>query len=81
MDDKIGLEITEFEEQSKVTERTFESKPRKFDSFIFAGISIEKRQTDYFLHQTNDAFNLKQLTSDCTFEEFRARRYELEWLN
>lgn len=56
VDNTRKSKTAEFQEQPKVTERIFESRPRKFDSFIFADIGKGKRQTDYSLQQTNYAF-------------------------
>ena len=41
VDDSIGTGTAEFEKHSEKTQERFDSKPREFNNFTFAGIQIE----------------------------------------
>lgn len=51
VDDTIGAGTGRFADESRITERQFESKARQYDSFTFAGIQVEKTSTGYLMHQ------------------------------
>lgn len=79
-DVSIGAGDETFHRNTRLTERTFESKAREYDDFMFAGIQIETRQNGYLMHQECYAMYINPLSLDCTFKEFRLQRHELSWL-
>lgn len=70
----------QFEEESRLTERTFESKSRKYDMFTFAGITICQKEDRYMMQKTLYRSKLKTLNLDYNFEEFRGRPYKIAWM-
>ena len=67
VDDSIGTGTTDFENESRITEKKFQSKPREMDRFTFAGIEIEPLDDGYLLHQRTFASRIKMLSKDCSF--------------
>lgn len=47
----IATDNTNFEKESRLTERTFDSKSRIYDSFIFAGIQIKIVGNNFLLNR------------------------------
>lgn len=42
---------SDFEDDAMKTEEKFESKERKYENFIFAGVQVEKINEGHLLHQ------------------------------
>lgn len=55
---------TNFDKESKLTERTYESKKRKYDSFVFVGTEIKKVRDTFLLNQFTYASKLQLLNVD-----------------
>ena len=51
VDDTIRTGTDEFTKESGKTGRRFESKPRKFDNFTFAGIQVERFEGGFLMHK------------------------------
>lgn len=73
----IGINTVRFIEEIRQTAHHFESKAGIFDNITFAGTSIDKQGSRYFIHQRLYTNTLKLLTWDCTSVMFRAGRHEL----
>ncbi len=80
VDDTLGAGDEDFQKESEKTQEKFESKPREFDNFVFAGIEIEKTEDGFLMHQERYAQKIDLLSKDCTFSDFRSKRQELAWL-
>lgn len=81
VEDTISIGDRSFNEESKLTERVFESNPRTYISFVFAGIHIERHGTVFLLQHTYYAWKLKELSLDSTYNKIRARGHEVALLN
>lgn len=79
--DTIATCSNEFEEESKLTERIFNSKKRSYHCFSFAVIQIFKKGDPFLLDQYFYANKLQPLKPDYTFDLFQARGQELSWLD
>lgn len=73
VDDTIDKKKTNFEKESRLTERTFNSKNRRYDSFP-TGIGIMKVGNAFSMIKFKYPSNLQALKLECTFEQFRARQ-------
>ena len=80
VDDQIHAGSPKFEEESRLTEQRFQSKPREYDNFKFAGIQIERHEDKYLCHQEDYTQNLHELAKDSDFSSVRSRRHALAWL-
>lgn len=81
VDDTISAGNNDFVELSKLTEHTFDSKQRKYDTFKFSGMEIESLPNDSFrIHQQTFAKKISKLPENCSFSDFRSKRQELAWL-
>lgn len=76
----IATRGTSLKKESRLTKCKFDSKKRKYNSFVYAGIEIKKIGDAYLLNQSTHASKLQTLNLDSTCEEFRARRYGIAWL-
>lgn len=61
-------------------ERKFEAKPKIYNCFEFAGVTILKTDYGFIIHQSTYASTLKELTPDATYDEYCTIRYKLAWL-
>lgn len=80
VDDTLAAGNNSFEEHSRKTERTFESKARTYTPFTFAGIEIEDTKDGYVMHQSKFAVKINFMPQNATFPMFRSKRQELAWL-
>lgn len=81
VDDTISTGNDDFVESSKTIEKTFESKPREYQNFKFAGMEIETREDGPFrIHQEQFAKRIETVPWNCSFSSFRSKRQELAWL-
>lgn len=80
VDDTLCAGTNDFHETSTATERKFESKERKYDSFTLACIQVDRSGDEYLPHQEKYINRITELSKDCTFAEFRSRRQTLAWL-
>lgn len=60
--------------------KTFESKPKEFPPFIFAGININITNTEHFTEQDYYAENVEHVKCQARFEALRAMRHKLACL-
>lgn len=51
-----------------------------YDSFLFAGIKVQKIGDKYLMSQERYAEEPKVLNMDCMYEQFRGRRHEVAGL-
>lgn len=79
VDDTLCAGTNDFHETSTATERKFESKERKYDSFTFVGIQVDRSEDEYLLHQKRYVNRITELSKDRTFAEFRSQRQALAW--
>lgn len=63
-DDTIATRKEGFKEKSKLTEMKFDTKPRTYNCFTFAGILIQREGSNYRLHQTAYVMKLRKLPLD-----------------
>lgn len=80
VDDTIATGPASFDEDSRLTERKFESKRREYDNVKFAGIEVQKWKEGYHMHQTAYAAKLRELDPQAGFNAFRSLRHQLAWL-
>lgn len=80
VDDTLCAGNPNFEEDAKITEQRFDCKPKEYERFTFAGMQVEQIEDGYVLHQERYTRGLKDLSTDCTFSEYRSRRQGLAWL-
>lgn len=79
--DQLSAGTPAFEEETKITERQFQSRPRKYDHISFAGVEISQRPDgSVLMHQRPHADRIQHLPKSCTFAEFRSGRQELAWI-
>lgn len=81
VDDNISTGTEKFEKLTRETEKRFDSKPRTYNSFKFAGIEIETTPNGtILLHQKSYIPRIKPLPEDATFYDYRSMRQRLMWL-
>lgn len=54
-----------------------ESEPRKFQPFVFAGVTIDNDKSGSFLEQTKCSEQIRKIPSECDFDLFRITRHRL----
>lgn len=77
LDDTMATWMREFDEASRLTERTFDSKGRSYDNVSFAGIEIMRTKQGYIMHQGRYADKLMALDTNADFDAFRSLRHHL----
>lgn len=78
VDDNLSTGNKQFENETRVTSKKFDAKPRTYDNLTFAGVTISTN-TDWsrIMQQTEYAHKIQLLNKGCTYEEFRSKRHEL----
>lgn len=80
VDDTIATGPIEFDGESRLTERRFESRNREYDNVRFAGVEIRREGHGYLMHQDKYAQKLEEISSQDGFHAFRSLRHQLAWL-
>lgn len=75
VDDTLSAGSSKFEEESKVTERTFESRSREYDNIKFSGVKSDTTNSGFLMHQSEYVDKLQPLQNDCDFTIFRPYRH------
>lgn len=68
MDETLSAGDDRFEDDSRATERKFESCPRNLERITFAGIQITKTSDGFTMSQKLYATNIFPLQTFCDFE-------------
>lgn len=81
VDDTLSAGDKKFEQDTRITARRFDAKPREYETLNFAGVSIETQQNgSRLMHQAQYAAKIELLDKNCDYEIFRSRRHELAWI-
>jgi hypothetical protein len=80
VDDLLMVGTEYFHEQSMYTSEKFKSRDREYDDVRFAGVSINKTENGFEIHQQEYIEKLQGLHPDSKFEDYRSQRAKLMWL-
>lgn len=80
VDDTLGARAPQFVKEVERIQLTFDSKPRMWNTVLFAGIYIARTKTGFRMHQAPYARKLQLLPLGADFDLFRAREHELACL-
>ena len=80
VDDSLLAGTKEFLMHTDKTLKKFDSKDREYDNTRFAGVYIETLQDGFKLHQKEYIKRLKNLSTSCSFKEFRSARAQTTWM-
>lgn len=70
VDDSLAAGNQNFMNLTNKIPEDFDSKPKAFPPFLFAGVMINTDQSGYFLVQKNYSDKIEKLQSNCDFELF-----------
>lgn len=79
VDDTLSCGNKQFQKLTNLIPETFESKPREFPPFLFAGVNIPKI-IQCFLEQAAYAKAINEISLKATFHDFRTTRHKLACL-
>ena len=81
VDDTLAAGTEKFKKLTDNIEKHFESKPRDYLPFQFAGINIKKKENGYIMEQEHYVPTITKLEKTSTFETFRTTRHRLAWIS
>lgn len=80
VNDSITACTAQYKEETTKTEKQFETKPREYDNFQFAGSYFEITKDVYLTHQLNYTNTFSFLKSSASNDEFSSTSSKLSWL-
>ena len=81
VDDTLAAGSEKFKKLTDNIEKHFESKPREYLPFQFAGINIKKKENGFIMEQQHYVSTISKLEKSSTFETFRTTRHRLAWIS
>ena len=80
VEDALKAGTKEYSDLAHKIEEKFKCKGGAYDKFNFVGVQVEKKDTEYMIHQTSYIRKIEKLSNTATYKSYRSLRAKLAWI-
>ena len=80
VDDALQAGIKDYSDLAHKTEEKFKCKGRAYEKFNFVGVQVEKKDSEYMIHQTSYIRKIDKLLNTATCKPYRSLRAKIAWI-